>query len=377
MFWIRRWVGAKKSDKPSSLLNEKVFTVSKLGRGQILALTFSGVVVMSKLIVTFAASDYEHMRDLTRGDIEAEGIDLRYLNLQIEETFFRFIKFREWDVSEMSFGKYIALKSQDDDSIVGIPVFPSRVFRQSSLFVLPDSGINEAADLRGKRIGVPEWAQTASIYTRGWLVHDIGIPLKEIEWLQGGVNSAGRKEKVELNIPKGVSYTPRQDKSLTQMLFDGEIDCVMSAHPPTPVEEGANTIVHLYPNYREIEEQYYQDTGIFPIMHVIAIRGDFFREYPWVATNLFKAFEEAKNRAMFRCLEMTATRVPFAWCFDAAQQAKNLFGDDFFPYGVEKNRKTLEAFLRYGFEQGVCKRKVEVEELFPEEVTRMLTDFHV
>ena len=161
------------------------------------------------------------------------------------------------------------------------------------------------------------------------------------------------------------------------MLFDGEIDCVMSAHPPTPVEEGENTIVHLYPNYREIEEQYYQDTGIFPIMHVIAIRGDFFREHPWVATNLFKAFEEAKNRAMFRCLEMTATRVPFAWCFDAAQQAKNLFGDDFFPYGVEKNRKTLEAFLQYGFEQGVCRRKVEVEELFPEEVTRMLTDFHV
>ena len=165
-------------------MNEKVFTVSKLGRGQILALTFFGVVVMSKLIVTFAASDYEHMRDLTRGDIEAEGIDLRYLNLQIEETFFRFIKFREWDVSEMSFGKYIALKSQDDDSIVGIPVFPSRVFRQSSLFVLPDSGINEAADLRGKRVGIPEWAQT-TIYTRGWLVHDIGIPLKEIEWLQG------------------------------------------------------------------------------------------------------------------------------------------------------------------------------------------------
>ena len=268
---------------------------------------------MSKLTVTFAASDYEHTRDLTRGDIQAEGIDLRYLNLQIEETFFRFIKFREWDVSEMSFGKYIALKSQDDDTITGIPVFPSRVFRQSSLFVLPGSDIKDASDLRGKRIGIPEWAQTASIYTRGWLVHQIGIPLQEIEWVQGGVNGAGRKEKVKLNIPDGVSYTPRQDKSLTDMLFDGEIDCIMSAHPPTPVEEGKDTIVHLYPNYREVEEQYYRDTGIFPIMHVIAMRGDFFRENRWVATNLYKAFEEAKNRALFRATEMTATRMPFAW----------------------------------------------------------------
>lgn len=323
---------------------------------------------MSRLEITYAASDYEHTRDLTRGDIQAEGIDLRYLNLQIEETFFRFIKFREWDVSEMSFGKYIALKSQDDDTVTAIPVFPSRVFRQSSLFVLPDSGIRDASDLRGKKIGIPEWAQTASIYTRGWLVHNMGIPLQEIDWIQGGVNDAGRQEKVKLKLPDGVSYTPRADKSLTQMLFDGEIDCIMSAHPPAPVEEGDDTIVHLYPNYQEVEEQYYKDTGIFPIMHVIAMRGDVFRENRWIAMNLLKAFTEAKDRAMFRVQEMTATRVPYAWCYEGAQKARKLFGDDFFPYGIEPNRTTLEAFLQYGFEQGVCQRKVEVEELFPKEV---------
>ena len=323
---------------------------------------------MSRLEITYAASDYEHTRDLTRGDIQAEGIDLRYLNLQIEETFFRFIKFREWDVSEMSFGKYIALKSQDDETVTAIPVFPSRVFRQSSLFVLPDSGIRDASDLRGKKIGIPEWAQTASIYTRGWLVHNMGIPLQEIDWIQGGVNDAGRQEKVKLKLPDGVSYTPRPDKSLTQMLFDGEIDCIMSAHPPAPVEEGDDTIVHLYPNYQEVEEQYYKDTGIFPIMHVIAMRGDVFRENRWIAMNLLKAFTEAKDRAMFRVQEMTATRVPYAWCYEGAQKARKLFGDDFFPYGIEPNRTTLEAFLQYGFEQGVCQRKVEVEELFPEEV---------
>lgn len=323
---------------------------------------------MSELTLTFAASDYEHTRDLTRGDIQAEGIDLRYLNLQIEETFFRFIKFREWDVSEMSFGKYIALKSQNDQSVTAIPVFPSRVFRQSSLFVVSGSNLHEASDLRGKRIGIPEWAQTASIYTRGWLVHDIGIPLQEIEWIQGGVNDAGRQEKVKLNLPDGVSYTPRPDRSLTEMLLSGEIDCIMSAHPPAPFENDDGSILHLYPNYREIEEQYYRDTGIFPIMHVIALRGDVFEQNRWIAKNLLKAFTEAKDRAMFRVQEMTATRVPFAWCYEGAQKARQLFGEDFFPYGVEPNRKTLDAFLRYGFEQGVCQRKVEVEELFPEEV---------
>ena len=323
---------------------------------------------MNALTLTFAGSDYEHMRDLTRGDIGVEGIDLRYLNLQIEETFFRFTKFREWDVSEMSFGKYIALKSQDDDSVTAIPVFPSRVFRQSSLFVPAGSAIKDAADLRGKRIGIPEWAQTASIYTRGWLVHNVGIPLQEIEWVQAGVNQPGRQEKVQLYLPDGVSYTPRPDRSLTDLLLSGEIDCVMAAHPPAPVEDGSDEIVHLYADYQEVEEAYYRDTGIFPIMHVVAIRGDVFRANRWIAMNLFKAFEEAKNRAMARALEITATRLPFAWCYEGARRAQRLFGDDFFPYGIEKNRTTLEAFLQYGFEQGVCRRLVAVEELFPEEV---------
>ncbi len=329
---------------------------------------------MADLVLTFAASDYDHIRDFTKGDIRAEGIDLRYLNLQIEETFYRFIRFREWDVSEMSFGKYISLVSQNDDSVVAIPVFPSRVFRQSSLFVRSGSELKDASDLRGMRVGIPEWAQTASIYTRGWLAHDVGVPLDQIEWIQAGVNEPGRQEKVKLDLPAGVSYVSRPDRSLTELLLSGEIDCVMSAHPPAPFEEGDGSIVHLYPDYRKIEEQYYRDTGIFPIMHVIAIRGDVFRQNRWIAMNLFKAFDAAKNRAMHRIQEMTATRVPMAWCYESALEARALFGEDFFPYGIEPNRTTLEAFLQYGFEQGVCHRQVSVEELFPEEV---LSEFRV
>ena len=323
---------------------------------------------MSKLNLTLAVSPYDHVRDLISGDVEAEGIALNHLDLQIEEMFFRFTKFREWDVSEMSFGKYASLKSQDDDGITAIPVFPSRVFRQSSLFVRHDSPIKDARDLAGKRVGIPEWAQTASIYTRGWLVHQMDVALTDIEWFQAGVNQPGRIEKVALKLPDGVRYTPMPDRSLTDLLLAGDIDAVMSAHPPSPFEEGGSDIVQIYPNYREVEEQYYRETGIFPIMHVIALKGETFRAHPWIAMNLCNAFVEAKNRSMRRAVELTATRFPFAWCYEAAARAQALFGEDFFPYGIEPNRTTLEAYLQYAFEKGVCHRRLAPEELFPDEV---------
>ena len=323
---------------------------------------------MNKLRLTFAASEYDHIRDLTDGAVEAEGIELNYLRLSIEEAFFRFTKFREWDVSEMSMGKYISLVSQNDPNITAIPVFPSRVFRQSSLYLKRGSPIKDAKDLRGKRVGIPEWAQTAAIYTRGWLQHQIGIAPTEIKWVQAGVNQPGRVEKVELKLPPGVAIDRRADRSLTEMLLAGEIDVVMSAHAPEPFEQGKPDIVQLYPNYREVEEAYYRATKIFPIMHVIALKGETFRANRWIAMNLFRAFIQAKNRSVHRALEFTASRFPFAWCYDAAAKTRAVFGDDFFPYGIAANRITLEAFLQYGYEQGVCHRKVAVEELFPREV---------
>ena len=323
---------------------------------------------MSRLPLSFAASDYAHFDDLTRGRVAVEGVDLNCIRLTIEEIFYRFTRFREWHVSEMSMGKYIALKAQDDASITAIPVFPSRVFRQSSLFVRAGSPIGDASALAGKRVGIPEWAQTASIYTRGWLVHQIGIPLQAIEWVQAGVNQPGRTEKVALHLPEGVRYRNEPERSLTGMLMEGALDAVMSAHPPGPFEDGTGEIVQLYPNYRQVEEAYYRATGIFPIMHVIALRADIFEANRWIAMNLLRAFEEAKANAVARACEITATRFPFAWCYEAAERAKDLFGEDVFPYGVEANRTTLEAFLQYGFEQGVCRRRLAVEELFPPEV---------
>src|SRR4051812_5606292 len=195
-------------------------------------------------------SDYDHVRDFASGAVRAEGIDANFLTLTVEEIFFRFVKFREWDVSELSMGKYVSLVSQNDTSLVGIPVFPSRIHRLQSLYVKRDGPVKTVADLRGKRVGIPEWAQTASIYTRGYLVHECGIGLNEIEWHQAGVNEPGRGEKVELKIPAGVRYRSRTDKSLNQMLLSGEVDAIASAHAPDCFEHGDPRVTRLVEDYR-------------------------------------------------------------------------------------------------------------------------------
>ena len=318
-----------------------------------------------RLVLTLAISEYDHVRDLTEGLVRAQGIAINGVSFAVEEIFFRFIKFREWDVSELSMGKYVSLVSQNDTSLVGIPVFPSRVFRLQSLYVRADGGLTRPQDLKGRRVGVPEWAQTASIYTRGYLMHECGLRLQDIEWHQAGVNQPGRAEKVALKLPDGVRYRPRPDKSLEGMLLAGEIDAVMSAHPPEAFERGDKRIARLIPDYRPAEEAYFKKTGIFPIMHVVAIRRDTYDRNPWIARNLFNAFEQAKDRSVARVLDTTAARVPIPWCYAYAAAARTLFGDDFWPYGLEPNRTTLEAFLRFAYEQGVCHRLVKPDELFP------------
>jgi 4,5-dihydroxyphthalate decarboxylase len=321
---------------------------------------------MAGIRLTLALGDYDHTRDLAHGTVRPEGIELVYLNLPIEEITFRLLKFREWDVSELSFAKYVALRSQDDDSIVALPVFPSRVFRLSSIYVRRDGNVRSLADLRGARIGVPEWAQTAAIYTRGYIEHELGIPLTSIEWFQGGVNQPGRAEKVELRLPKGLRLRHVPDRSLSDLLAGGELDAVLSARPPAAFADGR--IVRLVPQYRDPEEAYFRKTGIFPIMHVVALRREVLDAYPWAAMNLLKAFEEAKRRSLARLSDITASHAPLAWTGDYVARMRALFGEDPFPYGIEPNRRTLEAFLQFAYDHGVCHRRLAPEELFPKQV---------
>jgi 4,5-dihydroxyphthalate decarboxylase len=321
-----------------------------------------------KLPLTLAIGPYDHVRDLATGAVGVEGIDLRVLHFPVEEIFHRFTLHREWDVSEMSFGKYIALVSQGDRSLVALPVFPSRVFRHSSMYVRRGSASMPLPALRGKRIGVPEWAQTAAVYSRGILVHEGGVPLASVEWHQAGVNEPGRAEKVDVRLPEGVRLVRHADRSLDELLAAGEIDAVFSARPPNRLASGE--IVRLFADPRAAEEAWYRSTGIFPIMHVVSVKREAFDANRWIAMNLCAAFEEAKRRSLARMTDIAAAHVPLAWAVDHARSLQASMGEDCWPYGIEPNRPTLEAFARYAHEQGVAQRRVEVDELFPPEVHR-------
>jgi 4,5-dihydroxyphthalate decarboxylase len=320
-----------------------------------------------RLRLTIAVNDYDQIRDVTSGRVPVEGVALTSLHLEIEEIFYRFVKYREWDISELSFAKYVALVAQGAD-ITAIPVFPSRMFRHSAFYVRRDGPVKTPADLAGRRMGIPEWAQTAGVYCRGLLAHDYGVDLAAVEWVQAGVNEAGRVEKVALKLPAGVAILAEPQRSLTEMLLDGSIDAIMTARAPSAFVAGDERIVRLIPDSRRAEAAYYSKTKIYPIMHVLALRGEVVEAHPWVAMNLFKSFEIAKNRSLDRARDVTASRFPLPWSQDHLAEVEALFGKDCFPYGIEANRPTLEAFLRYAHEQGVTDRPLQPEALFPKQV---------
>jgi 4,5-dihydroxyphthalate decarboxylase len=323
---------------------------------------------MPPLPLTLAISEYDHVRDLVSGRVKPEGIELRALVLPIEEIFYRFTLHREWDVSEMAMGKYVSLLSQGDTSLTAIPVFPSRMFRHSSIYVRSDGPVKTPADLRGRRVGIPEWAQTAAIYSRGLLVHQYGLALADIAWVQAGVNEPGRTEKVALKLPAGVAVERPAEKTLNGMLLAGELDAVMTAHAPAAFEAGDIRVRRLFEDFMPVELAYWRATGIFPIMHCIAIQSRVHEAHPWVAMNLLTAFEAAKRRSVARVFEARASRFPIPWSSERASLVAPLFGGEYWPYGIEANRVTLEAFLAYAHEQGVCHRLLTPEELFPPEV---------
>ena len=325
---------------------------------------------MTRVPLTLAISEYDHVTDLVTGRVPVEGVDLTCLTLQIEEIFFRAFVYQDFDVSEVSMAKYCSMVSQGDNAFVAIPVFPSRVPRHSSIYVRRDGSVKKPADLAGRKVGLPEWAQTAAVYSRGLLVHQYGIPLTAIDWVQAGVDQPGRTEKVKLNLPAGVKLTPQPDKSLNEMLLMGEIDAMLSAHAPSSFYQGHPNVGRLFEDYLDVEMNYVKETGIFPIMHTVAFRRDVIERNPWVAMNLFKAFEQAKNNSVKRVQAITSTTVPIPWGYEYARRAKAIFGDDIWPYGIDANRKTLDAFLQYAHEQGVCHRRLTPEDLFAPQVQK-------
>ncbi|HVY58025.1 MAG TPA: ABC transporter substrate-binding protein [Xanthobacteraceae bacterium] len=327
---------------------------------------------MNKVKLTVATTDYDHFRDLRLGFVQPEGIETTWLTLGHHEIFARFTFNREWDVTELSFAKFTAQVTRENPDIIGLPVYASRLFRFSSFYVNKKKGIKTAQDLKGKRIGSPEWAHTAAVYMRGWLQHEAGVRLQDVQWVQAGANEAGRIEKVELNLPKGVSLTRVSDKSLSEMLASGEIDCALIARPPNCFLQGHPDIERLFPDYLGLEEDYYRRTKVFPIMHVIAVRAEILKQNPWIARNLYNAFNESKRRSLERLFDPAVSRYPLPWLPTYARKMRDMFDGDPFPFGIEENRPTLETFLQYCHEQGIAHRLAKPEEIFPKGIMTLV-----
>ena len=320
---------------------------------------------MARIPITLATYGYDHVRDLIDGRVLVEGLEVTGLVLQFEDIVHRMELFGEFDVAEFSMGKYTSMISRGDDRLVALPVFPSRVPRLSAIYVNPEGPVRRPEDLKGKRIGVPEWAQTATIYMRGWLTDTVGVRLTEVDWYQGGVNDAGRRDESKVDLPAGVKLTRVSDRTLSEMLAAGDLDAVFSARPPAHFLAGARGMVRLFPHYQGAEEAYCRKTGIIPIMHTFVMKRALVERHPWIVRSLYDGFERAKRNSVERALDMTASRFPILWGYQHAADSLALFGGELWPYGVEANRVTLDAFLRYAFEQGVAARRLAPEELFP------------
>lgn len=316
--------------------------------------------------VTLAIHDYDHVRDLCSGAVPVPGVALTCLHHPVEEIFYRFTRHREWHVSELSLAKYCSLRAAGDDSLIAIPVFTSQAFRHSAIYIRDDGPADDPAALRGGRVGIPEWTQTATVYVRGLLQHEYSVGVRDVTWVQAGTNEAGRAEGVAVDLPDGVRLAGRPDNTLNDLLLARELDAVIAAHPPTAFKR-ADGLRRLFTDPRAVEEDYFARTGIFPIMHVVVVRGDVHASHPWIAMNLVTALEESKRRSQERAFDVNAPRFPIPWQPANAERAREIVGDDPWPYGIEANRPTLEAFIEMCVEQGVCARRLDVDELFAPE----------
>lgn len=325
---------------------------------------------MTRLNLTFACGDYDRTRALAEGTIRPDGIDLNYLRLPVEETFFRMLRHREFDVAEMSLSSYVVSLRTEPTPFVALPVFTSRMFRHGSLYCNAEAGIEGPGDLRGKRVGTPEFQLTACVWARGILADLHGVPLDSMVHVTGGQETAGRIEKATVAPPPGVTIEKAPaGRTLSSMLATGEIDALVTPRVPSPFAAGDPRVRRVFPDVVRAEQDYFGQTGIFPIMHVVVLRRDVYEAHPWVAQSLYKALLAAKREAFANLYDSSALRFMLPWLNQQYEEAKELLGADFWSYGLDDagNRTTLETFLRYHHEHGLSDRARSVEELFAPE----------
>jgi 4,5-dihydroxyphthalate decarboxylase len=323
---------------------------------------------MSKLRLSLGCWNYDRTRALMDGSVQPDGIDLTYLAMPVEETFFRMLRHREFDVAEMSLSSYVVSLFTEARPFIAIPVFPSRFFRHSSIYVNAGAGIREPRDLIGRRAGSPEYQMTAPVWIRGMLSDEYGVKVDGVAHYTGGEEEPGRSEKLKLDLPPHIRVERiGPEQTLSRMLQDGDIDALFTARKPSSFGNGQGRVVRLFEDFVQAERDYFRKTRIFPIMHTVVLRRAVYEAYPWVAQSLFKAFCEAQRRTYEDLNETAALKAMLPWAHASVEEARREMGDDFWPYGLERNRHTLETFLRYSFEQGLSKRQLSPEDLFAAE----------
>ena len=323
---------------------------------------------MSNLPLTLACWSYDRTRALLDGRVRPDGIDLTCLDLPVEETFFRMLRHREFEVAEMSLSSYVVSLFADDPPFVAIPVFPSRFFRHSCIYVHAAAGIARPADLAGRTVGTPEYQMTAPVWIRGILADDHGLPVTSVTYATGGLEEPGRGEKLALDLPPGIRVEPiAADRTLSGMLATGEIDALYTARAPSSFRDGSGRVRRLFEDFPLVERDYFRRTGIFPIMHTVVIRRDVYARHRWVAQSLSKAFAVAQRYAYEDLAHTAALKTMLPWLTAHVEEARREMGDDFWPYGVSRNRPALATFLRYSHEQGLSRRRLAPEDLFAPE----------
>jgi 4,5-dihydroxyphthalate decarboxylase len=320
---------------------------------------------MPNLKLTLACWDYDRTRPLMDGRVRPEGIDLDIEILRPRQAFQRMLDKKEFQVSELSLASYAALKGRGNCPFVALPVALSKIFRHSCIYVRTDAGITTPQDLKGKRVGTSQWSSTGLVFMRGMLQHDYGVKAQDMHWFMGGLNSFVDPPLIPLDLPKDIRLDFLSGaQTLERMFAAGELDALLSLYIPKLFLERRPNIARLFPNYKEAEQDYYRRTGIFPIMHTVVLREDVYRDHPWAARSLYKAFVQARDVAVDGLYDTDALRVALPWLIDHVEETWRVFGHDFWAYGLEPNRPTFAAVGRYVHEQGLCPRVVSADELF-------------
>ena len=318
-----------------------------------------------KLNLSVAVGNYDRMRPLVDGEVQINGVDPVYMLQEPEEMFFRAFRHADHDITELSMSSYSVKTSKNDCPYIGVPVFPSRAFRHTSIYIRTDRGIETPADLKGKRIGVPEYQLTANVWVRLFLEEDYGLKPSHVTWYRGGYEEVGRVEKINLNLTDGVQVINiPENETLSHMLAEGELDAVIGPRAPSCYTNGHPHVGYLFKNPQQEAQNWYKRTGIFPIMHLLGIRKTLVEQHPWLPFSVYKAFEQSKQIALTRLTDTSATKVTLPFVEEQLLAARRLMGQDFWSYGFEANRHVIERFLIQHHAEGLSSRLVKPEELF-------------